>query len=414
MTVGGRRFLAASVCVVGTIAAAAAGPCQAQPSTPASVKLPVVYSTTPMTRNADLMLSASILSASASEAGLAKVSPSLFRSTRKAARAARAAKLVLFDVPVVFYFVGLNHEWGHQTRATEYGMDSELLFTGTPWSPKPFELYALEQMSDHPLAVPSVHGGGMTASRVLKDRAETIMLRSDRAAPGSALAAIISSLDTPAYAQANLYSGRFTEEWQPGDVSTYVRDWYDRQPRPGQTSLDDVRSHIRTRSALNLLDAALWSETIGLLSDYVWRGETDVRMRWLKVGGVGLLPSVRYEFSPLGPEYYVRTHYRALGAVGTAYGRWTERIGEDRQIGGGLSLSRWSTPRLVPSVTIDVWSQTEEGSGFRGEVAADFERWPARRAALTVAVGAKSSGYLLGFPLARGAYINAGVTLTVW
>ena len=302
MTVVGRRFLAASVCVVGMVAAAAAGPCQAQPSTPASVKLPLVYSTTPMTRNADLMLSASILSTSASEAGLAKVSPSLFRSTRKAARAARATKLVLFDVPVVFYFVGLNHEWGHQARATEYGMDSELLFTGTPWSSKPFELYALEQMSDHLLAVPSVHGGGMTASRVLKDRAEAIMLRSDRVAPGSALAAIISSLDTPAYAQANLYPGRFTEEWQPGDVSTYVRDWSDRQARPGQTSLDDIRSHIRTRSALNFLDAALWSETIGLLSDYVWRGETDVRMRWLKVGGVGLLPSVRYEFSPLGPD----------------------------------------------------------------------------------------------------------------
>ena len=294
-------------------------------------------------------------------------------------------------------------------------MDSELSFTGTPWSSKPFELYALEQMSDHPLAVPSVHGGGMTASRVLKDRAEAIMLRSDRVAPGSALAAIISSLDTPAYAQANLYSGRFTEEWQPGDVSTYVRDWYDRQARPGQTSLDDIRSHIRTRSALNFLDAALWSETIGLLSDYVWRGETDVRMRWLKVGGVGLLPSVRYEFSPIGPEYYVRTHYRALGAVGTAYGRWTERIGEDRQVGGGLSLSRWSTPRLAPSVdhrrlVADRGRCRQFGARWRRI----SERWPARRAALTVAVGAKSSGYLLGFPLARGAYINAGVTLTVW
>ena len=40
--------------------------------------------------------------------------------------------------------------------------------------------------------------------------------------------------------------------------------------------------------------------------------------------------------------------------------------------------------------------------------------WPARRAALTVAVGAKSSGYLLWFPMDRGAYINAGVTVRVW
>jgi hypothetical protein len=45
---------------------------------------------------------------------------------------------------------------------------------------------------------------------------------------------------------------------------------------------------------------------------------------------------------------------------------------------------------------------------------ADFRSWPDPRAALTVAAGAKSSGYLAGFPMDGGAYITAGVTLKVW
>ena len=102
------------------LALSLAAPCLAQSPAPAPIDLPLVYSTTPMTRNADLMLSASIMSTSASEAGLASISPSLFRSARWTARSARAAKLALFDVPVAYYFGTLNHEWGHQAKASGY------------------------------------------------------------------------------------------------------------------------------------------------------------------------------------------------------------------------------------------------------------------------------------------------------
>ena len=54
------------------------------------------------------------------------------------------------------------------------------------------------------------------------------------------------------------------------------------------------------------------------------------------------------------------------------------------------------------------------GFGMRGEVEADVSGWPGQRAALTVAVGAKSSGYLAGFAMDGGAYITAGVTVRVW
>jgi hypothetical protein len=412
MTVCGRvlcRFL-----VIIAVAVACAKPCQAQSSAPATLQLPLVYSTTPMTRNADLMLSASILATGATDAALAALSPSLFRGSRASARLARATKLAMFDVPVVFFFEGLNHEWGHQTRATEYGVDSKLSLTGTPWSGKAFDLWAAGPLPDHPLAKASIHGGGLEAARVLKDRAESRMLRAERVPPGLALAAIISSLDAPMYSLQNLSPGRFANGQADGDVSTLVMDLFRRRAEVGPVSLDGIRHHTRTRSALSLLDAALWSQTAGLLGDHVWKGEPDVRVRWLQLAGARILPSVRYELSPLGPEYYVRTLYRAYGASGTAYGRWTERIGPYRQVGGGFSLSRWSAPRILPIVSVDAWPDDAEGFGMRGEVEADVRSWPSARAALTVAVGAKSSGYLLGFPMDRGAYVSAGVTLTVW
>ena len=120
--------------LVFALAVCLATPCLAQSPAPATANLPLVYSTTPMTRNADLMLSASIISETATEAGLASLSPSLFRSDTWKARTARAVKLALYDIPVVTYFAGLNHEWGHQTRATEFGVLSQLSFVGSPWS----------------------------------------------------------------------------------------------------------------------------------------------------------------------------------------------------------------------------------------------------------------------------------------
>src|SRR5688500_16961557 len=105
MTVCGRvscRFL-----VIIVVAFAVAVPCQAQSAAPATLQLPLVYSTTPMTRNADLMLSASILATGASDAGLAAISPSLFRGPRASARVARATKLALFDFPLVVFFEAL-------------------------------------------------------------------------------------------------------------------------------------------------------------------------------------------------------------------------------------------------------------------------------------------------------------------
>ena len=239
------------------------------------------------------------------------------------------------------------------------------------------------------------------------------MLWAERIAPGHALAAVMGSLDAPLYALENLSPRSFAEGF-PGDVRTLVYDLHERRSAYGTASLDDIRQHVRIRSTLNLLDAALWSETVGLLGDHVWRGEADVRVRWLQLAGARVLPSVRYELSPLGPEYYVRTLYRAFGASGTAYGRWTERIGPNRQVGGGFSLSRWSTPRIRAERQRRRLVARRRGvrDARRGRSRCPRLAGRARRP------DGRGRGKVLrlpcGFAMDGGAYITAGVTVRVW
>jgi hypothetical protein len=414
------RVVASLVC---SVIAAFSGHAAAQSP---SVDVPAVYSTTPMTRNADAMLSVSILSTAAADHGLAAVSTSLFRGAHPRGRLARAAKLLLFDVPVVTYFSGLNHEWGHQTSADEFGVGSRLSLVGTPWSSRQFRLETTTPVPDVDLVWPVMHAGGLEASRRLKDRSDARMRRRDRIAPGHALTSIIAALDAPIYAWHDLAPGRFTDTPSgEGDVNTLIFDLAERRFGYDLVRLEELRHDVRTRSTLNLADAALWSELVGLIVDHVWNGETSVRVRWLEVGALQLLPSIRYEWSPFGPEYYVGSHFKlAKGSKtsGMAYVRWSERIGPDRQTGAGASLTLPAFSRtfarrvhqVVPTIELDVWSHTTYGAGLNASIGADVGAWPSERASFTITAGAKSRGQVTGYALDSGVYVTAGVNVRFW
>lgn len=407
------------------ILAAVAG-CRSAAAQTAPVDAPVVFSTTPMTRNADAMLTVSILSTAAADRGLASISTSLFRGAQPRGRLVRAAKLLLFDVPVVSYFTGLNHEWGHQTSSDEFGVRSKLSLVGTPWSSKLFHLEVTSPVPDVDLVWPVMHAGGLEASRRLKDRSEARMRRADRIAPGQAVATILAALDSPTYAWHDLAPGRFTDSpTGKGDVNTLLFDLADRRFGYDLARLEDLRRDVRTRATLNLVDAALWSEVIGLIVDHVWNGETSVRVRWLEAGDLRLLPAIRYEWSPFGPEYYVGTQFKlspASKTTGMAYVRWTERIGDDRQTGAGASVSlppfaatfARRTHEIVPALDVDVWSHTIHGAGVNASIGAEIKSWPSDRAALTVAAGAKSRGHVIGYSLDSGPYVSVGLNVRIW
>jgi hypothetical protein len=366
--------------------------------------IPALYSSDTMTRNADLSLAGAVVATAALDRAIAAAWSG--RPDSVASRTTRLAKLAAFDVPVVLFAVGLNHEGGHIARAREQAFDYTFAVVGSPWSSRPFELIGISPAIFDDLGS---QAGGFEASRRLKDRSEALLWHTGRVAPGHALAAIIASLDLPVYAWYSLAPGNLAEPGDPARVlSIVVRD------RDAWLEFDDYRSRMRRRASWNLIDSALWTLAYGLARDHLWRGDRGVPVRWLRIGGVDLLPGVRYEWTSIGPEYAVRSHYRAGGVAGLGYFRWTERFGNARQFGAGGSASWDIDASLRSRVDLDLWSHTRDDGGAHGAVSVEIDRWAPGASSLIVSVGAKSRGHVSSLPPDAGAYVTAGMLVRVW
>ena len=170
---------------------------------------------------------------------------------------------------------------------------------------------------------------------------------------------------------------------------------------------------MRRRASWNVLDSALWMLTYGFVRDHLWRGHDGVAVRWLRIGGVRLLPGVRYEWTSIGAEYALRSHYRAGGVAGLGYVRWSERFASARQVGAGGSAS-WDLRESVSArVDLDLWSHTRDGGGAHGAVSVEVDRWAPGASSLLVSAGAKSRGHVSSLPPDAGVYVTAGMLVRV-
>ena len=375
----------------------------AQTRDPAIV-IPALYSSDTMTRNADLSLAAAVVATAALDRAIAAAwSP---RPDSAASRTTRLAKFAAFDLPVVLFAVGLNHEGGHIARAREQAFAYTFAVVGSPWSTRPFKLIGV---SPAIFADLGSQAGGFEASRRLKDRSEALLWHAGRVAPGHALAAIIASLDLPVYAWHSLAPSNLAEPGDPARIlSIVVRD------RDAWLEFDDYRVRMRRRPSWNLIDSAVLTLAYGLVRDHLWRGDRGVHVRWLRLGGLRLLPGVRYEWTSIGAEYALRSHYRAGSIAGLGYLRWTERFRNARQFGVGGSAS-WEVRASVRSrADLDLWSHTHDGAGAHGAVTLEVDRWAPGASSLLVSVGAKSRGHISSLPPEAGAYVTAGLLVRVW
>ena len=132
------------------------------------------------------------------------------------------------------------------------------------------------------------------------------------------------------------------------------------------------------------------------------------------MGGVDLLPSVRYELTANAPEYHLRSQFRTARVAGAGYVRWSERVDDARQVGTGASLSPRIVRRVTPRLDLDAWSHSRDGAGLHGALTMEIVPPNLRGAVVTVTLGAKSTGQVAALPLDNGAYISAGLVFTLW
>ena len=292
-----------------------------------------------MVWHADALWSAAVASQVLGDRGFKALGPNVWTSSAPKGRWLRGLRLFAFDVPVTWFFVALNHELGHQVRANEQGISSHLTLVGGPWSLPPFHLESdLSYPRFHDPRGPFDFGaesGGMEASWVLKDRAELLQIPRDSVSPGEAITTVMASLNTPLYALTDLSESHLAREVVPfGDVSRYFSQLQGIRFR-AKDFTTDTRQEVRLRSMLSFLDLKLWGDLVGLIHDELWEGRGSVPLKWLKLGPIRMMPSLRYALTPVAPELSVRSHYQVADATGSAYFRWSEKAGTDQYQGGG-------------------------------------------------------------------------------
>ena len=386
----------------------AAVPARAQT---APVVVDVTFSTSTIERNASAMSAAVASLSRVGAAALAAVFPERARARDKRGAALRLLKLALLDVPIVHFADGLNHEFGHMARADEIGMPLRFHLLGGPWSARRFDLY-----SPRPglLDLASL-GGGFEAELALERRVWDRAYDPNSLGVADAVTLLDGAMGRFYYVQQDLSGlrGRPRDDlvYRAGDPTRYLYELL--RERGAWTASGDTFAaarSIRSRSWLNFADAGLWAQGWNLLK-YVSRGDRALATPWLRVRGVGLLPFSQFHLSPVGPQTAVGTRYRAGASGGEFLFRWTDGIRGSRLVGTGFSWFSASGTVVHPRLRADLWRGMDRTLGARVEAGATAVRWPSRRAALQLAVGAKSAGYVLGLPQKRGVYVETGLRL---
>ena len=417
-----RRILSAAIVALLLIAPAAAADGQAPngqagptllPDEPSASRITYDYSSAPLWRNAalgDAAWSAFALGVDWGLDGLMRD-----RLTRRSATgvAARAARLALLDLPMASYTLAWTHEYGHKTRVTEAGVGARVVVRGTPWT----GLTAFTETTGPVVnRTPAMYSSGIEGTNVLFRRLERRLAQSGKAHYSELTAMFVATVTSFGYIQRDLAAGRVRQGGifrtsDAGDPAGYVVT-FDRL-RHGEPTLDQLRDTadgVRRGSWLSLIDYSLVTVGVGLFRDYLVRGERQTPLRWITLGSVSLVPGLRYEMTPVGPERQVRSWIRIGPRTAVAYVRWTEGTDGETLIGAGgeyrspIAIAGWQ-----PAVAVDWWQNPGDTSGARFEASAE---WPvSTRWSVAVAVGGKSQGYLIGFPLARGAYGSVGTAL---
>lgn len=368
-------------------------------------------STTPMSRNALMGETTYAGFARGLDWGLDLGTQRWWRRKSVGAFAARLTRFVAVDVPVAQYLFAWTHEYGHKTRVNEAGLAAHVVVGGSPWSLTAFTDVALTGAE----VTPAMYSAGMEATAVIADRVERRMVNVGAAHYTDLTALFIANAMAFGYLQHDLSAGRvrrgFTLEGPDyADPSGYVVTVLSRRlgRDPTMAERQDMANDVRRASWLNFVDYDLVNVGAGLFRDYLWRGQRQTPIRWIRTGSIYVIPSLRYALTPVGPERQVRSFVKAGAATLLAYARWSERVDNGRLVGVGVDYTWRPRGQWRPSFALDLWRNPDGTGAFRAEGGSEWAA-PASRLVLMGAIGAKRRGYLLGFPEEAGVYLNAGV-----
>jgi hypothetical protein len=340
----------------------------------------------------------------------------------------RLAKLVLVDGALTSFFLTIQHEvFGHGARAREEGQAPRFSLS----VPLPYMLVLDPMTQFSGLAFVDRTGfadrdlpitlGGMESETFM-----THLLAVRALSRGGSLH--FSEQLTYLVGRAS-YGRRLVERDVLGsrtdgsDPDTYVQQLMNRFNLFGPEEQLSVSQRLRVAWATQFLDPVWWLCAKQLFVDYLWRGERWARLPRVQIDQVGLLPALRFNFTPFGAEHIL--------SVIVMHPRFTLDVSA-RAVSSGLATSLGGGARLFGfkpvswlelGGSLDVWLQPEllhdvrnaydgrQRPGVSGMVEAHWRPLP--RVGLVAQLGYKTNGYVIAQPTRAGFFGFAGVSFTL-
>jgi hypothetical protein len=381
--------------------------------TPREVHLDLA--TEPMPRNAGLAVAGTEAASRALELAAQPLLSGVLRRRGGWGIASRAAWVLWIEMPLGSLGHTLNHEYGHVARLpgdvtrhdVQLRISSPLLTVEGSVVPQwPRQPTTVEKLA--------VQSGGWEADRLSLLRTREMLYSGETMHYVDALSYSMSKLHTLVYlldgTQPSRLNPQTEEDWH-SDPLLYAR-WLsemERGPAFSMPAFQERARALRRAAYWNLADYTLLATTIGWLKGHIVDGRSSLPAPWLRLGPIGLAPSVMYTLTPIGPEHTVLTGLRIGRHSGDIHVRWSDPLQGRRLTGGGAVLRVGRPGALVQSITVDAWRNPSATIGGRIEVGGEWRRSPEDRVGLRFSVGGKSRGYLLGFSDSARIYATLGL-----
>ena len=266
----------------------------------------------------------------------------------------------------------------------------------------------------------AIHVAGMEADAVAASLVGHRAFSAGRMRPRDALRYLAFELDTLSYILSTDDDGE-----EPGhDVAEFL-DTYNEMA--AVTAAPPLTARTLRREALVSLANPMLAYAAYGIGRYLWNGATDVAVPALSIGGVRLLPMVRYRLAPYGTEWSlvnelggrIRPTQIELRVGRSPHARpWGVRVRQRdlaawRRWSFDASVDVWRQPRLAATIDEPLTTEARGGVYVRGRAERPvapvwFSTHPAT---VIVDLGVKSAGFVPGEPLRGGVVLRAGVGL---
>lgn len=353
-------------------------------------------------------------------------------ASKVAAVLGRGVKLLFLDDPLATFEAAVIHEvFGHGARARELGGGASYRFslpgvycaifsTGSDTCVSTAHATTRPGVQDQALAFTF---GGLESNYLTAWWLNAHLVQTQGWMHHGDLLVYLRSKN--AYATSFVFDGALGS---PGageatnDVHNYVTELQDRFNRWRPEDRSNIARRLQTAYLWNLADPTLLFAAYGTVVDTLFHGKRMTRLPLPSIGGTYVYPVPRFNLSPFGAEHYVDVFFGRGGAVLDVYGR-VGSSGLASYTGGGLRVLGWKPARAVGlGAELDVWDQPEVLPDVRGaydrpnrfgvNVGALMDIGVIERVGVTARLAYKTSGYLMGQPLAEGVHGYVGLRVT--